>query len=75
MAQSLPPPTSSTSRRFQALLEVVQSGTKSIELAVMKKGEPLMMIPADRMEELFKEIEADREAEAEAKKKGKAAAK
>eukprot|EP00035_Acanthoeca_spectabilis_P020073 m.431037 g.431037 ORF g.431037 m.431037 type:complete len:252 (+) comp17245_c0_seq1:32-787(+) len=53
----------------KALLEVVQSGSKSLEVAVMAKGQPLTMMGADELEELMKEIEEDREREAE--KKGK----
>jgi len=52
----------------KALLEVVQSGSKSIELAVMKKDEPLKLVTPEELEELITEITADREAEASKKK-------
>mmetsp|Transcript_25116 Transcript_25116/g.65518 ORF Transcript_25116/g.65518 Transcript_25116/m.65518 type:complete len:258 (-) Transcript_25116:494-1267(-) len=60
----------------RALLEVVQSGAKSIELAVMTKDGPLTMYSPEELEALVKEIEEDREKEAEQKKgkKGVAAA-
>eukprot|EP00041_Stephanoeca_diplocostata_P004548 m.46876 g.46876 ORF g.46876 m.46876 type:complete len:253 (-) comp15185_c0_seq1:459-1217(-) len=56
----------------KALLEVVQSGSKSIELAVMAKGEALKFLTAEQVDELMKEIDDDREKEAEKKKNDKA---
>lgn len=55
----------------KALLEVVQSGSKSIELAVMAKGESLKFLSAEEVDALLKEIEEDREKEAEKKKNDK----
>lgn len=59
----------------KALLEVVQSGNKSIEVAVMKQGEPMAFLSADEIDALVAEIEADRVAEAEKKKSAKKAEK
>ena len=53
----------------RALLEVVQSGSKSIELAVMKAGGGVQLLPSDEIEALIAAIEEDREKEAAAKKK------
>lgn len=53
----------------KALLEVVQSGSKSIELAVMKKEGGLEVLSAETVAELVTEIEAERAAESEKKKK------
>jgi len=54
---------------LKALLEVVQSGGKFMEIAVMKKGEPLKMIDQSIVEEYIAEIEKEKEEEAEKKKK------
>jgi len=53
----------------RALLEVVQSGGKNIELAVMRKGKSLEILDTKRVEALVEETEKERDAEAEAKKK------
>ncbi len=59
---------------IKALLEVVQSGSKNIELAVMRAGRAHEMLSAEALEVLGKEIEAEKEAEAERKKAEKRAA-
>jgi len=53
----------------RALLEVVQSGGKNIELAVMRRGKPLEILDTKTVEKLVEVTEAERDAEAEAKKK------
>lgn len=63
-----------TKLALKALVEVVQSGSKSVELAVMKKGEPLKLLSQEKIDSLMAEVEADRAAEAEAKKKSKKSA-
>lgn len=55
---------------IRALLEVVQSGGKSIELAVMEMGKPLEFLEPDQIEVIMKRIEKLKEEEAE-KKKGR----
>ncbi|PIK39265.1 putative proteasome subunit alpha type-7-like isoform X3 [Apostichopus japonicus] len=56
----------------KALLEVVQSGAKNIEMAVMKRGEPLKMFELEEIEKFVAEIEKEKEEEAEKKKQKKA---
>ncbi|XP_023646329.1 proteasome subunit alpha type-7-like [Paramormyrops kingsleyae] len=53
---------------IKALLEVVQSGGKNIELAVMKRNEPLKLLSAEEIELHVSEIEKEKE-ESEKKKK------
>uniref|UniRef100_A0A6V3RM58 Proteasome subunit alpha type n=1 Tax=Lotharella globosa TaxID=91324 RepID=A0A6V3RM58_9EUKA len=53
----------------KALLEVVESGAKNIEIAYMKPGDPLKMLPQERVAELCKAIEAEKEAEKKKKTK------
>jgi len=53
----------------KALLEVVQSGSKSIELAVMRKDGGLKVLSAERVDEIVTKIEEQRKEEAEAAKK------
>lgn len=52
---------------IKALLEVVQSGSKSMELAVMERGEQLKFLESDEIAEYIKRIEKQRE-EGEKKK-------
>ena len=49
----------------RALLEVVESGAKSIEIGVMRRGAPMAMVPEADIEAIVKRIEAEK-AEAEA---------
>lgn len=56
---------------IRALLEVVQSGQKNLEIAVMRHGEPLVMLDADTIEKYVTEIEKEKEEEAEKKKQKK----
>jgi len=53
---------------IRALLEVVQSGGKNLEIAVMKKGEPMKMMDVDIIDQFVKEVEKEKEEEAEKKK-------
>uniref|UniRef100_A0A8C9VRQ7 Proteasome subunit alpha type n=1 Tax=Scleropages formosus TaxID=113540 RepID=A0A8C9VRQ7_SCLFO len=52
----------------RALLEVVQSGGKNIELAIMKRDEPLKILSAEEIEAVVSDIEKEKE-ESEKKKK------
>ena len=54
--------------------QVVQTGSKNVELAIMKKGEPMRLLEVDEIDEYVKMIEAEKEAEAEKKKAKKLAA-
>ncbi|CAH0754535.1 unnamed protein product [Bemisia tabaci] len=56
---------------IKALLEVVQSGQKNLEIAVMRKNEPLEMLDAETIEKYVTEIEKEKEEEAEKKKQKK----
>lgn len=54
---------------LKALLEVVQSGSKNMEVAVMQRREPLRILDSTELDELIQEIEKEKEEEAEKKKK------
>lgn len=56
---------------IKALLEVVQSGRKNLEIAVMRRGQPMQMLDAEQIEEYVAEIEKEKEEEAEKKKQKK----
>ncbi|CAG0889413.1 unnamed protein product [Cyprideis torosa] len=53
---------------IKALMEVVQSGGKNLEVAVMERKKPMRMLKLEEIEEYVKEIEKEKEAEAEKKK-------
>ncbi|KAF7269867.1 proteasome alpha4 subunit [Rhynchophorus ferrugineus] len=53
---------------IRALLEVVQSGQKNLEIAVMRHGAPMEMLDGDTIEKYVTEIEKEKEEEAEKKK-------
>lgn len=55
----------------QALLEVVESGSKNIEVAVMRAGKPLTILSTEALTALVKEITDEKEAAEAKKKKGK----
>merc|ERR1711931_291174 len=59
---------------LKALLEVVQTGSKNVELAIMKKGDPMRLLEVEEIEEYVKMIEKEKEEEAEKKKAKKLAA-
>jgi len=56
---------------IKALLEVVQSGKKNLEIAVMKRDQPLRMLDPDTIEKFVEIIEKEKEEEANAKKQKK----
>ncbi|KAI5704925.1 hypothetical protein M8J76_003365 [Diaphorina citri] len=56
---------------IRALLEVVQSGQKNLEIAVMRHGKPVEMLSVAQIEEYVNEIEKEKEDEAEKKKQKK----
>lgn len=56
---------------IKALLEVVQSGQKNLEIAVMRRGEPLTMLDSATIEKYVTQIEKEKEEEAEKKKQKK----
>lgn len=55
----------------KSLLEVVQTGAKNIEIAVMAPGKPIEMLPMENIESYVKSIEAEKQEEAAKKKTGR----
>ncbi|KAF9804169.1 hypothetical protein SFRURICE_020597 [Spodoptera frugiperda] len=56
---------------IRALLEVVQSGQKNLEIAVMRRGQPMQMLDSDTISSYVSVIEKEKEEEAEKKKQKK----
>ncbi|VVD01439.1 proteasome subunit alpha type-7-1 [Leptidea sinapis] len=56
---------------IRALLEVVQSGQKNLEIAVMRRGQPMQMLDLDTINSYVTVIEKEKEEEAEKKKQKK----
>ncbi|XP_021957777.1 proteasome subunit alpha type-7 [Folsomia candida] len=56
---------------IRALLEVVQSGGKNLEIAVMRKDQKMQMLDVDIIDKYVKEVEKEKEEEAEKKKQKK----
>lgn len=54
---------------LKALLEVVQSGSKTMEVAIMKRGQPLQLLDSNAIDKYIQVIEKEKEEEAEKKKK------
>lgn len=54
---------------IKSLLEVVQTGAKNIEIAIMAPGKTIEMLPVEDIENYVKNIEQEKQEEA-AKKKG-----
>lgn len=54
----------------KSLLEVVQTGAKNIEIALMAPGKTVEMLPAEQIEAYVKAIEAEKQEEAAKKKSG-----
>jgi len=52
----------------KSLLEVVQTGAKNIEIALMAPGKKVEWLDQDKIEGYVKEIEAEKQAEAAKKK-------
>jgi 20S proteasome subunit alpha 4 len=53
---------------IKSLLEVVQTGAKNIEVAIMAPGKTLEMLPDDQIEAYVKNIETEKQEEAAKKK-------
>lgn len=56
---------------IRALLEVVQSGHKNLEVAVMRRNEPMRMLAPEEIDVYVTDIEKEKEEEAEKKKQKK----
>jgi len=52
----------------KSLLEVVQTGAKNIEIAIMAPGKPVEMMPVEQIENYVKDIEKEKQEEAAKKK-------
>jgi len=57
---------------IKSLLEVVQTGAKNIEIAIMAPGKIIEMLPSDQIETYVKTIEAEKQEEQAKKKPGRA---
>lgn len=57
----------------KSLLEVVQTGAKNIEIAIMAPGKTIEMLPSEQIETYVKTIEAEKQEEQAKKKPGRAA--
>ena len=55
----------------KSLLEVVQTGAKNIEIAVMAPGKTVEMLPVEDIESYVKSIETEKQEEAAKKKTGR----
>ena len=55
----------------KSLLEVVQTGAKNIEIAIMAPGKKLEMLPVEDIESYVKNVEAEKQEEAAKKKTGR----
>lgn len=56
---------------IKSLLEVVQTGAKNIEVAIMSPGQTIEMLPDDQIEAYVKSIETEKQEEAAKKKTGR----
>ena len=56
---------------IKSLLEVVQTGAKNIEIAIMSPGKTMELLPSDQIEAYVKSIEAEKQEEAAKKKTGR----
>ncbi len=56
---------------IKSLLEVVQTGAKNIEIALMAPGASIEMLPTEEIERYVKEIEQEKQEEAAKKKTGR----
>ncbi len=55
----------------KSLLEVVQTGAKNIQIAIMAPGKAVEMLPTEDIESYVKRIEAEKQEEAAKKKTGR----
>ncbi len=55
----------------KSLLEVVQTGAKNIEIAIMAPNNAIEMLPVEDIESYVKSIEAEKQEEAAKKKTGR----
>jgi 20S proteasome subunit alpha 4 len=55
---------------IKSLLEVVQTGAKNIEIAIMAPGKKLEMLPVEQTEKYVEDINKEKQEEADKKKTG-----
>lgn len=51
---------------IKSLLEVVQTGAKNIEIAIMAPGNTVVMLPSEEIEKIVEKINSEKDAAAEA---------
>jgi 20S proteasome subunit alpha 4 len=56
---------------IKSLLEVVQTGAKNIEIAIMAPGKPIEMLPVEDIEKYVKNIETEKQEEAANRRPGR----
>lgn len=59
---------------IKSLLEVVQTGAKNIEIAIMAPGKNVEMLGSDEIEKTVEKINKDKEAEANTRRAGRGGA-
>ena len=59
---------------IKSLLEVVQTGAKNIEIAIMAPGKNVEMLGAEEIEKTVEKINAEKDAEASARRSGRGGA-
>jgi 20S proteasome subunit alpha 4 len=59
---------------IKSLLEVVQTGAKNIEIAVMAPGKEIEMLPAEEIEKMVEKINTEKDAEANTRRGGRGGA-
>ena len=55
---------------IKSLLEVVQTGAKNIEIAIMAPGKEMEMLASDEIEKIVEKINTDKDAEANQRRDG-----
>lgn len=55
---------------IKSLLEVVQTGAKNIEIAIMAPGKTVEMLPGEEIEKIVEKINTDKDAEANTTRRG-----
>lgn len=55
---------------IKSLLEVVQTGAKNIEIAVLTPGNEMEMLPAEEIEKIVEKINTEKDAEASQRRGG-----
>jgi 20S proteasome subunit alpha 4 len=58
---------------IKSLLEVVQTGAKNIEIAIMAPGKEIEMLAADEIEKIVEKINTEKDAEASQRRGGRGA--